>query len=825
MLYYNITHKGYSITIMDISMNTHKKAKIALLVSGLISTSINAKILQGVVLDQQNNPIENANIRLESGHTQVTTDSHGQFQLPASAGEHDIHIFTKGFAHLHQRVDIPQKGAKNRKFVLSPSAIEVIDVVAAPVHLSVMESATPVSVLGGEPLRRQQAATLGDSLEKLVGVHSNFHAHVASTPIIRGLSGPRVMIAKNGLDVGDVSRTGPDHSVAAEASTARQIEVLRGPATLFYGSGAIGGVVNVVDERVPTSNQTHGEWSVERSTVNDQNLASFNVTSGFDSFAVYADGYWRDSDSYEIPLEPGVVANSQEESNGYTLGTSYLFEQGYVGIAVEQFNREYGIPGHSHGGDDHADGESDEAESVFADLEQTQIQILSEINLDNSRFLKKVTTRAAFSDYQHMEVENGEVGTLFDNESHEIRLELHHQSFNDWQGGVSFQLKSSDFSAVGEEAFTPPSSTDAFAVALMEEKHFQSLLFQFGARLERVTISADNLLLPSVALHGHDEDDHHADEHDHDHEDEASLTRVFGVEQTFTPMSFSGGVVWRYLPGYNFAVLLSHSERAPSATELMSFGPHIGTGSYEVGALFELEQTDHQDEFKINSKPIELETSQNIDLTLRKTQGEFGFVFNAFYNRVDNYYYQSTTGLFAEFSHDHAHEDVHEDEHDHNSQDEDEHSDELPVYWMTSDDVVLKGFEAQVAWQALPELKLTVLSDYVSAELQNGEPLPRTPPFRLGGQVSYTAFGLNTDIDIIRYQSQDKITEYETQTAGYTLINAHFSVDLKLLDLDTSVYLSIKNLTDTEARVHSSFLKDIAPRPGRNFSFGLRGYF
>jgi iron complex outermembrane receptor protein len=248
-----------------------------------------------------------------------------------------------------------------------------------------MESASPVSVLAGERLRRQQSSSLGDSLEKIVGVHTSFHAKVASTPIIRGLSGPRVKIAQNGLDVSDVSRVGPDHSVASEASTAQQIEVLRGPATLFYGSGAIGGVVNIVDGRVPTDSTTRGEWLVETNSVDDQRLGSFNLTTGTDSFAFYADGYVRESNDYEVPVAPEleeeghdeeghddahskVVENSAEESSGLTLGASYLFDKGYVGISVEQFDRKYGIPGHSHG-EEEAHEHEEEEEGVFADLE------------------------------------------------------------------------------------------------------------------------------------------------------------------------------------------------------------------------------------------------------------------------------------------------------------------------------------------------------------------------------------------------------------------------------------------------------------------------
>ncbi|PTU04125.1 TonB-dependent receptor, partial [Pseudomonas sp. HMWF031] len=355
---------------------------------------------------------------------------------------------------------------------------------ATPMHLSVMESATPVSVLSGETLRRQQAATLGDTLEKLPGVQSNFHGNVASTPIIRGLSGPRVLITQNGLDVSDVSRVGPDHAVASEASTAKQIEVLRGPATLFFGSGAIGGVVNVVDQRVPTSTETRGEFVLETQTVNDQKLGTFNVTTGVDNMAFYADGFYRDSNDYETPVAPDiddpdgahVVENSNEESNGFTLGTSYLFDQGYVGVAVERFEREYGVPGHSHGGDT----------SVFADLEQTKYQLLGEYNF-TSDFLQSVHFRAGYTDYEHAEVEGGLVGTTFSNETEELRVELLHKPMAGWRGGISLHYKGSDVFAQGEEAFTPPSEMEMFAIALMEERHFGDFLVQLGARAERVT--------------------------------------------------------------------------------------------------------------------------------------------------------------------------------------------------------------------------------------------------------------------------------------------------------------------------------------------------
>lgn len=784
----------------------------------LASPSALAQTLSGTVTNAAGKPLANATVEIEALKRVTSTNELGEFTFSnVKEGDYTLHIFASGFAHLHEHAQVQSDNAEGANFVLARSAIEVIDVHATPMHLSVMESATPVSVLSGETLRRQQAATLGDTLEKLPGVQSNFHGNVASTPIIRGLSGPRVLITQNGLDVSDVSRVGPDHAVASEASTAKQIEVLRGPATLFFGSGAIGGVVNVVDQRVPTSTETRGEFVLETQTVNDQKLGTFNVTTGVDNIAFYADGFYRDSNDYETPVAPDiddpdgahVVENSNEESNGFTLGTSYLFDQGYVGVAVERFEREYGVPGHSHGGDT----------SVFADLEQTKYQLLGEYNFTND-FLQSVHFRAGYTDYEHAEVEGGLVGTTFSNETEELRVELLHKPMAGWRGGISLHYKGSDVFAQGEEAFTPPSEMEMFAVALMEERHFGDFLVQLGARAESVTLDASSVLLPELDAHEHD-DEHDHDEHAHDeHEHEGSeFVRQFAVDQEITPISLSAGVVYTINESYNVGVSLSRSERAPSASELLSFGPHIGTRTYEIGALFDLSE---EGEFVLSQTAIDLETANNIDLTFRKTQGDVGFVFNAFYNQVDNYYFQEETGLFAESGHDHDHGEEGHGEEEHS---EDEHSDELPVYLFGSADAVLHGFELQVAWQTTDNLKLDFFADYVKARLKDGGALPRTSPMRVGSHVAYTLDNFRADLDITYFAKQDDISTFETETDGYTLVDASITYDIPLGDIDLSVYLSGENLTDEEARVHTSFLKDIAPRPGRNFAFGVRGYF
>ncbi|KPV99299.1 TonB-dependent receptor [Pseudoalteromonas sp. P1-11] len=799
-----------------------RRSQLAVLIAALLPASVLASTIEGVVLNNKGKVVTNATVEVEGSDLKVTTDENGKFVITElNNGLKELHVVAPSYAHLHRDITITNDENQSVTFNLKRSPIEVIDIEATPIHMSAMESASPVSVLSGEQLRRQQAATLGDSLEKLPGVNTNFHGKVASTPIIRGLSGPRVLITQNGLDVSDVSRVGPDHSVASEASTAQQIEVLRGPATLFYGSGAIGGVVNVVDSRVPTDSTTRGEWNVEHNSVDNQKVASFNATTGTDSVAFYADAFWREADDYEVPVAADIdsdgeehsgdytVENSNEESDGFTVGASYLMDNGFIGLAVEQFNRQYGIPGHTHG--DEEEEHSDEEESVFADLEQTKVQLLGEYNLDN-KWLNKVNLRVGHTDYEHAEIEGGAVGTTFKNETNELRIDLLHNQFSEWNGGISFHYKQSDVEAQGEEAFTPPSETESFAVALMEERHFGDFLVQLGGRIERVTIEAGDVLLPNIDAHAHDEAQE-ADEHDHDHEESAETTRVFGVEHEFTPISLSAGVVWDFTPNYNLGLSVSRSERAPSASELLSFGPHIGTGTYEVGALFDLDEDGH---LGLSDQTIDLETANNIDLTLRKTQGDVGFILNAFYNQVDNYYYQIDTGLFAESGHDHGDEEG-ADEHDHSS--------ELPVYLFKTDDVILHGFEAQIAWQLTDEFKVDLFSDYVRARLKDGGDLPRTPPLRFGSELSYQTDKLSAHIHVTRYQKQDHTAPQETATDGYTLVDASISYDLSVLNQDMSVYLRGTNLTDTEARVHSSFVKDIAPRPGRSFALGIRGYF
>jgi iron complex outermembrane receptor protein len=769
------------------------KRKLATVLAA--SWVMNAQALTGTIIDEQGNGIANARVEIVGTKMSAITDAEGRFTFTGdSFGE--LHVVAPGFSH---RMIHLQEGEDSLRIEMAATVIQQVDVIGLPLHTSVIESSLPISVLSGDELRKRQAATLGDSLAKEVGVHASFHGGVASTPIIRGLSGPRVLITQNGLDVSDVSRVGPDHAVATEASTAQQVEILRGPATLFFGSGAIGGVVNVVDQRVPSDSDMRGEWLLQHDSVNQQKLASFNINTGGQNVALHFDGFLRDAGEYEVPVNPltsasGKIANSGEESNGFTLGSSYLADDGYVGFSAGRLNREYGIPGHSH--------DEDEAD-IYADLRQNRYQLISEWHFDH-RLLRSLNARAAYTDYNHAEIEAGVVGTTFRNKTTEVRTDLLHADLHSWRGGMSLHYKESDVVAEGEEAFTPATQSRTAAVALMEEHHLGDVLLQLGARIERVDITADDLLLPHLDAHAHDEDEP-------DHHEEESSAQIVDGKLDFTPVSFSIGAVWDFKPGYNLGIALSRSQRAPSAAELMSFGPHIGSGTYEIGALYALNEIDGELLADLNSAKLRLETANNIDVTFRKHEGDLGIILNVFYNKVDNYYYQQATGFFAEGSHEHEH-------------DGDMHADEMPIYLFTSADVTLQGFEAQVMWQINAQFKAAAFADYVRAELADGEYLPRQSPRRFGVSLDYQWRDFTANVDATRYDRQDKVAAGESTTAGYNMVDATITYNARWLN-NLAVYLKGENLADTDARVHTSFLKDLAPKPGRNFSIGVRGSF
>jgi iron complex outermembrane recepter protein len=776
---------------------TMQKTLLSLAILGL-STQVIAQV-QGVVSDLQGQPIANASVEVLGTQLRTRTNEKGEFNLPKARGkEIELHIEANDFAHGSFHV---QPGG-TETFVLKTSVIETVNVIGLPLHSSNLESAHPVNVITVDELRDQQSSSLGETLKYEVGIHSSYFSSNSASPIIRGLDGPRVLITQNGLDASDASRVGPDHAVSTETSYAQQVEVLRGPATLFYGSGAIGGVVNVVDDRIPKGSDTYGEWRLENQSVADDKLISASGNTGLGNFGLHADGFWRDADDYKIPgpaeaeddheaeeehEDNGRLANSWSEASGGNIGGSYLGENGFIGASIGHIDRQYGIPGHGHG---------EELIDVYADITQDRIQLQGKTDL-NSNWFSSTGFSAGYTDYEHAEIEGDEVGTTFKNETSELRWEVFHHAISDWRGALSFHYKHSDFEAVGEEAFTPPSVTETFALGFMEERHIDSVLLQVSGRIEQVNVTAENF---------------QADLNDPDAAEK--VLSVFSVDHESTPISFSTGAVWDFTSGYNTGISFTHAQRSPAASELFSFGPHIGSGLYEVGYLMEVKTNEHDEfYFALNESDIELEKSNNLDLSLRKHSGNFGFVLNAFVNQVDHFYYLNNTGFVKELEHHHDHE---EEEAGH------EEEVEMPVFIYQAADVDLWGYEAEAVWKINPDFELTFKTDSTRAEVDESSHLPRIPPRRYSISGEYEKNQWRIQLTAQHYATQNRITELETPADSYSTLDMILSYSFMP---DVQLFVKGYNLTDEYARVHSSFLKDKAPLPARNIAVGISGRF
>lgn len=812
----------------------------ATLAATLTPSLILANQIQGVVVDNNGQPLNSGTVQIMGSNKRVKISKKGEFIFTGIAdGVFELHVSSPRYIHSSEKIAIVDQKAQTIRIEVDEASIEVIDVTASAFHSSNIESAAPVSVLAGEKLKQQQASTLGETLKNQVGVHSSFYGGVSSSPIIRGLDGPRVLITQNGMDAADVSRVGPDHLVSAESSTVQQIEVLRGPATLFYGSGAIGGVVNLVDNRIPSNNESEGEASIARNSNNSEESFSGLYKTGSDNIAIQIQGFYRDNDDYRIPGAAesesahdehddeedheeegsyGVVENTAARTKGVTVGASYLFDSGDIGFSLEHMSSVYGVPGHAHAEEEHEDEEHDEEEHaeeiVKADLQQNRYQMAGKFQL-SSPIVNAVNFGVSYTDYQHSELENGVVGTTFESELFETRVEVLHQPIQGWRGGLSVHSKLSDFSATGEEAFTPPSDTNSFGIGLIEERHFGDWLVQLGARIETVSIDVNDVIVPEIEF----ESAHDEEEHDEEHE-ESSFD---AVSYDFTPISISAGVVWDIAKGYNVAASYVHARRAPSAAELFSFGPHVGTQTYEIGALYNLHaEEDGHNEVEFSASKPSLETSNNIDLSWRKFGGDFGAVVNIFYNQVDDYYYSADTGLEAAFAHEHDEEELED-----GIEEEAEAEELLPVFIYTAADAELYGAEVQFTWQASSELTLTAQGDYIRAKIKHSDEqnLPRIPPVKVLLGADYKTNNMSLSAQVTHMFEQTDVAEYESSTDAYTLLDVNASYFTLVKDIETEWYLRGRNLTDEEARVHTSFLKDLAPLPGRSVELGLRFQF
>lgn len=763
-----------------------------------------AQRYSGVVTDSKGQPLENARVHIHGRKQYVYADEQGRFSIQAPANA-ELHISAAGYGDSFVTVTPTQP---QLNINLTAGGIERIVVAASGIHKYNLEMATPVSVLTGEELSRRSEPTIGETLKYEPGVHANYYGPVASSPVIRGLDGPRVRILNNGLDTADVSRIGPDHAITTDAITAQQIEVLRGPATLLYGSGAIGGVINVVDNRIPRQLRSSSETKLESRyvDVSDEKTVALNHEGSSNNIAWHVDGFNRDTSDYDVPSftnDEGETArkleNSWTQSKALNGGVSYIGDDGLFGISIGRLESDYGIPGHHHHADEHeeehtgqdaaGDEHAHEDDSVFAKLKQNRVSIEGEWYSPFSG-IETLSFNAAYTDYQHQEIEAGSVGTTFKNQALESRISLEHEEVGGWHGLVGYHLQHADYRAFGDEAFTPDSKTSTHALFLLEEKQFGNLSAQLGGRIERTKHDAGALAL------GHD----------------GAL--VEGISDRFAAISASAGVVWEFVPGFSWALAVSRSERAPSAAELYSNGAHIATSSYELGTRYQL----HDGEIELAEQKPEKETANNIDITFRSFKGDLSFTYNFFYNKVHNYLYLADTGLTMEDLEHDEHEEAHHDA-------EHETHESFAVYQYQQQDATLYGLEFEARYRLDEAQSVNAFVDTVRAKLDSGEYLPRIPPYKAGLGYQYNGISWSADVGVTRYAKQDKVSANETPTKGYTLLDASINYDFSLSKLDMTAFIRGTNLTNELGFVHSSFIKADAPLPGRAITLGLRATF
>lgn len=672
----------------------------------------------------------------------------------------------------------------------STDVSEVI-VTGAPFPVSIDSATTSINIVSRAELQTVPAVGLGDVLNGMAGLRSTFYGPGASRPIIRGLSGPRVLILQNGVGLVDASSLSPDHAVASEPSEASRIEVLRGASTLAYGGSAIGGVVNIIDDRVPRTLATEGfegHLAASYGSADDSYSTSANLKASTGPFAFVVDGVKRRSQDYEaggrpvserlaqasgdIALPGHKVLNSDVDLAAYGAGVSYIGSDGYIGLSVKRTETQYGVPyAQIRLTAPPVEG------PVFIDLNQTRVDFRGETGLDLGP-VDRARFSVGYADYKHAEVavDGGAIGTIFKSQGAEGRLELVQRERDGWQGAVGFQGLVRDFEAIGDEAFIPPVKIDELGVFVLQKLERETWGIDGGLRLDRRRIDANLRGRPT-----------------------SPAARVSGLNwvttddrQSFTNVSASGGVFWRPVTDLFLGFSVAHNRRAPTELELFADGPHAGTGAYEIG-----------DPTFRSEKVFSLET------TLRWTTDRARLEAHVYRARYDGYIEQAPTGAIVDDAGVIG------------------PNGELPVFRFTQAPATFYGGELEgsfVVWKdADQSLTLEATYDYVHART-GGQPIARIPPYAVTGRAIWASPRLTAQVEVRHVGDQTRITTYELPTDSYTTLSAR--VSFKPVEArDFRLFVEGRNLTDQVVREHASFLKDIAPSPGRTLRAGLAWNF
>ena len=654
-------------------------------------------------------------------------------------------------------------------------AAEEIIVTASALRESPLDVAQPVTVMTGEDLRRAMGASLGETVAATPGVTGSYFGAAASRPIIRGQAGERVLMLEDGADSLDASALSADHAVSIEGLAADQIEILKGPATLLYGNGAVGGLVNVVTHRVPTERTEglSGTVEIRGDTALAERSAATRLDAGAGNFAFHLDAFQRDTGDLRIPefaLTPSLRAtlaaegitdttrdrlpNSASKARGAAFGTTWFGEQGFIGIAVSRYETFYGIPGPAEDADPAAT-QWLSADGPAIDMAQTRFDLRGEFSPSNgfgAGFIDTWHLRAALNHYRHAETEpDGAVGTRFDNDARDIRLLADHQ-WGALRGTFGLQWRKADLVAAGEEAFVPPSTTTNTAAFLFEELPLGPFTLEFGSRLERQQVTVPT------------------------------------AQQSGTSLGLATGAVWKWSDTKSVSLQLTRAERLPGATELFANGPHVAVGRFEIG-----------------DATLGKETAKTIDLTFRShgTDAQRWSV-GVFMQAFNDYLYLEPTGAVA---------------------------DGLGVFRYRQRDALFSGVEAEwtvplTANTAANPWQLRLAGDLVRGQLQHGGgPLPLMPPARLSLELRHQRGPWSLNGGAQWTAAQHRVAANEPPTRSALNVTTDLNWEGEWFGLDTNLFLRFNNVLDRDLRRHTSVLKEYVPLPARGLAAGIRVAF
>lgn len=669
--------------------------------------------------------------------------------------------------------------------IVTAAGLEQLDILAG------------TSVFDIEDVQQNLAGQIGEVLVKLPGVSATSFSPGASRPVLRGFQGERVRVLTDGLGTIDVSNTSVDHATTIDPLTAERIEVLRGPAVMLYGSQAIGGAVNVIDKRIPRrvpDEPVHVDGLLSWNSAYDlrEGGASVDVPLS-DRFVVHFDGTWRETNDLEIagyqvsPLlraelleeaeeeaeegeleeaeelreaaeQRGILPNSATRTWTANAGFAFIDGENMLGAAIGWYDTRYGVPtrpgaGHHHGEEGEegeVEGEEEGEELVSIDLKQFRADMRGQLALGDGVF-SKLITRLGYSDYTHTEFEGDEVGTTFDVEGLEARVELVQQETRNWRGSIGGQYYYRDFFAEGAEAYVLPNRTDQYALFTLQEFGGGPFQIEMAGRYEITDVESQTL----------------------------------GVTRNFDTLLGAVGFIWESDEALRAGVNFSRAERAPSAEELFSDGPHIATQAYEIG-----------------DANLSSERALGVEGFVRGRIGKAQLSFAVFQNWFDDYIYLTETG---------------------------EEEDELPVFVYLQDDAKYFGIEGEFSYPVFDNGYVTLMADlrgdYIRASLDDGSPIPQIPPLSLLGALEAQTSQFDVRGEVQWFAKQDRVETFETPTSAFALVN--LSVSWRPLSGNDGVSLLVgaDNIFDVTGRRHASFTKDFVPLAGRNLKASLRFSF